>query len=90
MPQDPNGRPSKSSSTRNKRATLAYPVKRELKGRSLNHPHKGRIEVVALFCNCGRSVFVDVDEAEQLEVICGRCDSSFQWQQLSFADLNAA
>lgn len=90
MSQDPNARSSKDPSKKRKRNTLAYPVKHERKGRTLNHPHKGKIEVVALFCNCGRSVFVDIDEADQLEVICGRCDGVFQWQQLSFADLNAA
>lgn len=90
MSQDPNARSPKVSPKKKNRHTLAYPVNRERKGRTLNHPHKGKIEVVALFCNCGQSVFVDSDEADQLEVICGRCGGTFQWQQLSFADLNAA
>jgi transcription elongation factor Elf1 len=90
MSQDRNVRSPKNLSRKKSRTTLTYPVNREHKGRTLNHPHKGKIVVVALFCNCGRSVFVDVEDADQHAVICGRCDSSFQWQQLSFADLNAA
>ena len=90
MPQDPKRITPKRSSKKQKSNTIPYPVKFDHNGRYLNHPHKGDVEVVALFCNCGRSVFVDSEESDQMQVICGRCRGTFQWQQLSFADLNAA
>ena len=90
MPRDPKRTAPKRSSKRRKSNTILYPVKFDRKERHLNHPHKGKVEVVTLFCNCGRSVFIDADEIDQIDVICGRCNGTFQWQQLSFGDLNAA
>jgi hypothetical protein len=54
------------------------------------HPERGRLEVVALYCNCGRCIFVETEAAPKMAVTCDRCHSAFLWQQLSFADLKAA
>ncbi len=55
----------------------------------LQHPHKGRIAVLTLYCNCGQAIFVEARQ-NQPSVRCNRCHSDFRWQQLTFADLNAA
>ncbi|HMQ51873.1 MAG TPA: hypothetical protein PKE64_03100 [Anaerolineae bacterium] len=42
-----------------------------------------RIEIIKLYCDCGRSIFVRADQDTE-PVICGLCHGTFQWQQLMF------
>lgn len=42
-----------------------------------------RVEIIKLYCDCGRSIFVRADQGPE-PVICGLCNSIFQWQQLMF------
>jgi hypothetical protein len=67
-----------------------YPLHTDAAGHYLHHPQQGRLEVVALYCNCGRSIFVEAEAAPKMAVTCDRCRSAFLWQQLSFADWQAA
>ena len=54
-------------------------------GHYYNHPHWGRVKVVALFCDCGRSILVKSTDTKDASILCDRCNSAFRWQQLSFA-----
>lgn len=56
----------------------------------LHHPQNGRVKVVTLYCNCGQSIFVERAKVQQTVATCPHCRSQFRWQQLTFADLNAA
>ena len=69
---------------------VTYPLNTNHQGQYIDHPEQGRIELVALHCNCGRSIFVNAAESARMNIVCADCDSGFLWQQLSFADLNAA
>ncbi len=69
---------------------VSYALKNGRKGRFLRDRENGRVEVVALYCNCGRSIFVPPKEVDETSVTCNDCNSQFRWQQLTFADLNAA
>jgi hypothetical protein len=70
--------------------TATYPLKFDRTGQYINTPEQGRIELIALYCDCGQSVYVTPKAAARLVVTCRNCSSEFRWQQLSFADLNAA
>jgi hypothetical protein len=48
------------------------------------HQHQPVI-VVALFCDCGRYILVRPKDVKEAPIICSLCNSSFSWQQLSFA-----
>lgn len=72
-----------SKRRRANRATIV--VKADQNGQFYHHPQKGRIKVIALHCNCGRSILVDPKEVEEGNITCDRCNSPFMWQQLSFA-----
>ncbi|RMF00618.1 MAG: hypothetical protein D6768_12390 [Chloroflexi bacterium] len=90
MPQETGRSAPKIVSSKPANNVVHYPLKTDRNGRHVKHPSRGRINLIVLHCNCGRSIFVDADEASQLDVMCNRCHSAFQWQQLTFADLNAA
>jgi hypothetical protein len=69
---------------------VTYPLDTDLQGQHIDHPEQGKIELIALHCNCGRSIYVSAAESSRMNIVCADCDSGFLWQQLSFADLNAA
>ncbi len=69
---------------------VTYHLQTNHQGKYIDHPQQGKIELVALHCNCGRSIFVNAEESSRMNIVCADCDSGFLWQQLSFADLNAA
>ena len=69
---------------------VTYPLNTDLRGQYIDHPEQGKIELVALHCNCGRSIFVNAAESTRMNIVCAECNSGFLWQQLTFADLNAA
>ncbi|MCB0192678.1 MAG: hypothetical protein KDJ65_12100 [Anaerolineae bacterium] len=62
---------------------VTFTVHKNKQGQFYHHPHKGRVEVVALYCDCGRSILVSPKEVKGKPIICGVCDSAFRWQQLS-------
>jgi hypothetical protein len=70
--------------------TAVYPLKHDSNGRYVTVPGQGRVDLVALYCDCGQSIYVSSKAGNRLVVQCGTCGSEFRWQQLSFADLNAA
>ena len=68
--------------TPSSRKKNTYTVHADKQGLHYHHPQKGQVEVVALFCNCGRSILVAPNELKQEPILCGRCESPFGWQQL--------
>ncbi len=94
MSDDSNNRSPRiirnNHSTKKQLDFAAYVEKTGRSEHFLNHPEKGRLEVVTLYCNCGQSIFVEAKQAQEPSVSCTRCNSDFRWQQLTFADLNAA
>ncbi len=61
-----------------------YTLQKDKRGHHYNHLQQGRVKVVTLFCNCGRSVLVNTTDAKRSSAMCGLCNSPFRWQQLTF------
>ena len=69
---------------------VTFPLNMDYQGQYIDHPEQGKIELVALHCNCGQSIFVNAAEGARTNIVCTDCKSGFLWQQLTFSDLNAA
>ncbi len=61
-----------------------FTLQRDDQGLHYKHPQKGKVKVISLFCDCGRSVMVKPKEAKGISITCNLCNSPFRWQQLSF------
>lgn len=82
---DPPANGSKKNGVKKSQTRGAtFTIRTGKNGRYYNHPQKGQIEVVALYCDCGRSVLVSPKELKGETIICSLCDSAFRWQQLTF------
>ena len=60
-----------------------HTIKTDQNGQHYQHPQRGRVNVVSLYCDCGRSILVSPKEAKNGHITCSRCSSSFRWQQLT-------
>ena len=81
---DPSSNGSKKNGVKKRQAQGAtFTVHRHKRGHFYHHPQEGRIEVVAVFCDCGRSILVTPKELKGKPIICSLCDSAFRWQQLT-------
>ena len=74
-----NGTPKKKAN-----GNGAHLVKTDKKGHYVFKHQGKRMQVVALYCDCGRSILVNPKDIENAPIICSLCNSSFSWQQLSF------
>lgn len=75
----------KKKSPKKKRANGAtHVVKAKQPGQYIYKHQQKRIKVVALFCNCGRSILVKPDEIQDAPILCSLCNSAFHWEQLAF------
>ena len=77
--------PGRTQRTKKKSKSALTNAKTGQLGHYYNHPQWGRVRVVALFCDCGRSILVKSDDSEDSSIMCDRCNSAFRWQQLSFS-----
>ena len=67
-----------------KKQGATYTIQNDKRGHAYHHPQQGRVKVIALFCDCGRSVLVKPSEAKSTSIMCNLCNSPFRWQQLTF------
>ena len=72
----------KNGLDKNRGAT--YTLHNDKREHHYNHPQQGRVKVVTLFCNCGRSVLINATDTNSRSIICNLCNSPFRWQQLTF------
>ena len=73
----------KGQSRKRKINGVSYVIKTDQNGQYYQHPQEGRITVVSLYCDCGRSILVSPKEVKNGHITCSRCGSPFRWQQLT-------
>ena len=81
----PAARASKRTKKQTKGNGNATVVQTEKSGHFVFLQQRKQIKVVALFCDCGRQILVRPKDVTEAPIICSLCNSSFSWQQLSFA-----
>ena len=74
----------KNGAKKNEGNEATYVVQTEQHGEFIFRQQRKRVTVVALYCDCGRSILVKPKDVEDAPVICSLCNSSFSWQQLAF------
>jgi hypothetical protein len=82
--QDKSAEPASKQNGVTKHQGATYTVQSDKRGHTYHHPQQGGVKVVALFCDCGRSILVRPVEAKRASIICRLCNTPFCWQQLTF------
>ena len=75
----------KKGAKKHKANGATFVVQTRQQGQYIFHQQRKRIEVISLFCDCGRSILVRPKDVEDAPILCSLCNSSFSWQQLSFS-----
>lgn len=78
----PHNESQKNEPTKNRANGATYIIHTDKHGQYFHHPQRGRVKVVALHCDCGRSILVSPKELKKLPILCSHCNSAFRWQQL--------
>lgn len=78
----PSG-PKKNGVKKRQARGATFTVRSNNRGQFFRHPQKGQVEVIALYCDCGRAVLVTPRELKSKAILCTACNSAFRWQQLS-------